>query len=171
MLEQSLRDHYNNTLQYYSPMRAETIGPLFWTCWDGIGSILDIGCGTGWFLGAIRHLSGFKLGIDCSIERLKLVDRGINVCCLDMEDERWFDYIDLSCLCCWDVLEHLPVETIQMITEYSSRLIGTVPLRDSYVAHKTVFSGVEHVRSVFQRDGAYRAWSDNGKAYCHFVLD
>jgi SAM-dependent methyltransferase len=94
-------------------------------------NILDIGCGTGTELTVLKKF-GKITGLDSSLDALKILQRnGYDALCGDIEkvnlQTNFYD-----CICCFDVLEHLPNDELALKKIYASlckdgHFIFTVP--------------------------------------------
>lgn len=104
--------------------------------WSNL-TILDVGCGTGNWMIALKNKGGIVAGVDLNPNAVKVAEgRGLNVRCMSAEGlvdlEERFDMVFMS-----QILEHLvdPVETLKTISKLlkpNGKLVMALPNFDSY---------------------------------------
>lgn len=143
MTEDKLLVHYDQHTTYHSPMGPKHVNNI--TFHAGIiligADVLDVGCGTGWWLEYCRNRSANSVeGFDYSGNRIMLA----NAKGLPVRVSKWQDYVPLrpqyDLVTMWDVLEHLedPLGCVTKFRTYGD-VVATVPLNFPYVAHLQVW--------------------------------
>ena len=134
--ERDLIPHYNENLEYYSPVNPKNIEEISKALRIKYknNTFLDLGCGTAWFGTHVQKNCGYYYGIDYAQKRVNLAREkwpSLAILCAD--------YITL-----WDVLEHLenPLAVLQRYRPYGV-ILATVPINHEYKAHIQVFKDVE----------------------------
>jgi SAM-dependent methyltransferase len=117
------------------------------------GSLLDIGCSTGFFLDLAKErdwrTAGLELGIDESVVAEKKGHKIFKSTIESLDPEKIFDVITM-----WDVLEHIPdgISQLNLIREHLTKkgiLFFQIPNSDSLAAKVLrqdcrMFDGLEH---------------------------
>ena len=159
--EQELISHYDETLEYYSPVNSKTaqfVLDAMKVHTYAVRTALDLGCGDGRFsIWLSARNDALVRGVDYSAKRIELAVSKASVAgvscefvCEDLHrylaaDSGQYDLITL-----FEVLEHLE-DPVGVLADARFRLspggcmIGSVPLNDPYHSHLHIFYGVQDV--------------------------
>lgn len=160
--EQELIPHYDNNLDYYSPLKNKSYFNYMCNTLNvdisTIKSVLDLGCGDGRLCESIESSIEY-MGVDYSEKRIhkasnKYKDRNFKVSCIHKFCELQTSFYDLAVLT--EVLEHIesPYTVIKQLLDYNSniKIIATVPINMPYKAHLSVWKTIQDVTRDLKPD-------------------
>ena len=129
----------------------------------GVGSILDVGCGAGWMLAALRSRCEWAVGLDISLEGLKHVD---SAKAMASGTNLPFPNGSFDLILCAEVLEHyrdaaLETAVSELARVSRERVLVTVPFEEKRLLNMvccerclTEFHSSLHMRSFREGDVA-----------------
>lgn len=174
--EQELISHYDDNLDYYSPLKnksyfdymCNTLGVDLST----VGSVLDLGCGDGRLCESLGDDIVY-MGVDYSEKRIhkasnKYKNHNFKVSCIHEFCESQTQYYDLAVLT--EVLEHIetPYTVIEQLLRYNAdiKIIATVPINMPYKAHLSVWKTIQDVTRDLKPDKVQVDTEQSGR---HFL--
>ena len=155
--ERELIEHYNKTLEYFSPVTYATIGQILNLANVDLENkeVHDLGCGTGWFTDWARSIyHADVVGVDYADQRVLKAERHYPLSRYVCDDV--YQYVEElpdnkspnTFFTAWDVLEHLE-DPLRLITACRQRgtLIATIPKEMPYHAHICVYKD-DNIRTL-----------------------